>query len=452
MKNLQEVNRLQKLAGIQVDDFVAASNINMSRVISESITLGNAKSFNTAMMYHVVPKVINEIKKDIIRTLHTNDYFTIEERRVLCEYFNTHKTLLNESVYVNSLDEDLKSWWKSGKEKLKNVFGSVKSYIQKIWNKVKEVFAKIIEKGKSVIKPLLEKTKAKIKPAIEKIKKDPELSEELIAEVIALGEMTNYVVGKKLNALNNLDKSVSDEAAKKVEAGEDTKVADTAGKEGGEKSADGELSEFFHNRKSLVRERFVFNHSTTLHIIENTNDTKFLTEEESTEGDSSNQKKSSWPTFLTKQGWKDNWKKYLWNIFKIVLNPVMGGLGVTGGYFTELGLDGLSKIVAKLGGPPAKKFHVIPEYIFATLEIKGMYNSIFEKFMETAKPYLDLIPFGIGTAFEKLWHFGHYILIGFAVYELIKETLDTLGMTKYVRQFTKDAVSRKSKVAGPASF
>lgn len=453
---LNEVRRMQQLAGIRVNDFVATADINMQRVITESVVKGNPRSFNAAMMYHVVPKVINEVKKDILRSLHTNDYFTVEERYVLCEYFNMHKTFLHESRYVNNLDEGLKDWWKSGKEKLKDVFGSVKEYISKIWEKVKEVFAKMIEKGKTLVKPAVEKMKGKAKAAVDKIKTDPELKEELVAETIALGEMTGYAVGKGVKKITSALDKLEDDAAKKVEAGEDLGAGE---KETGEKSAeksDGQLSELVLERKSLIKENFVFNYASTLHILENTKNTRFLTEEEAESKEGSedatknpaDEKKSSWPTFLTKKGWKDNWKKYLFNIFKVILNPVMGGIGVVGGYVTEVGLNWLSKVIAKLGGPPAKKFHVIPEYIFAGMEIKGMYNSMFETFLEASKPFLELIPFGIGSAFIKLWEFGHYALLIYAIYEVLKETLDTLGLTKHVKQFAKDMAAGQSKVAG----
>ena len=113
------------------------------------------------------------------------------------------------------------------------------------------------------------------------------------------------------------------------------------------------------------------------------------------------------------------------NTIKIILNPVMGTLGVMGSWVGSKMLTGIAKLVEKLGGPKAVDYHVTPEIIFAALETSGAYNGAWHWVEEKIKEYAKYIPFA-GELVE-FWHFGHKILFGYAVYEIIKEVAEGLG-------------------------
>jgi hypothetical protein len=443
-QHLSEVARLQKLAGIKVEEssFSKDSSINLQSVIYESFARKSTRPFDTVVTYHIVPRIVNEIKKDIVRSLPNNDYFTEEERYVLVEYFKKYDRLLNENIYKYSktLDEGLKDWLNKGKEKLASVFGSVKDYVSKIWAKIKEVFGKIMAKGKDFVNKSVQALKSKAEPVIKKITDDVKLKKEFIGEIIDLSKIAVWIgkitnLGGKADILSALDSKIVEPAAKKVDSGD--------GAQGGEESGD-------QIKESLVRKQFVFNAITTKYIVENRNKALEIIVEAEDEGKEV-EKKSDWPDFLTKTGWKENWKKYLFNVFKVVLNPVMGTIGVVGSWTAEKMLNTVSKVIAKLGGPAAREFKVIPEVLFAGMEVSGKYQSAWKAFEDFIKPFLGLIPFEIGSAVMALWHFGHSALFVYAIYEIVKETLDSIGID--INKVAKDTVSTMAKgqssVAGP---
>jgi len=95
------------------------------------------------------------------------------------------------------------------------------------------------------------------------------------------------------------------------------------------------------------------------------------------------------------------------NAIKIILNPVMGTIGVVGAWAGKMLLTKTAKFIEKLGGPKAVEYKVTPEIIMAAMEISGLYEGAWKWVLKFVEEYGKSIP---------------YISdIGYAIFEIIKE-------------------------------
>ena len=134
------------------------------------------------------------------------------------------------------------------------------------------------------------------------------------------------------------------------------------------------------------------------------------------------------PKILLEAEGKSKWLKYVMNAIKIILNPVMGTIGVVGSWAGSKLFSAASKFIEKLGGPEAVDYHVTPEIIMAAMEISGIYEGAWKWVLELLEKWGKEIPFI--SELIHFFEFGHKILIGYAIFEIIKEVGE--GVTKAI--------------------
>ena len=218
---------------------------------------------------------------------------------------------------------------------------------------------------------MVDKAKGKIKAGFEKALNGPN-KDELIAELKNMIEIANWFK-TKVNSPENMITKVADKVVEPTIEKAETEV-------------------------EKIQEN-IFTQHLTAHLVN--------------------------PNLLLESEDESKWKKWLMNTVKIILNPIMGGIGVIGSWAGSKVLTLIAKFVEKLGGPKAIEYHVTPEIIFAALEASGAYEGAWGWVEEKIKEYSKYIPFA-GELIE-LWHFGHKILFGYAVFEIIKEITEGLG-------------------------
>ena len=116
------------------------------------------------------------------------------------------------------------------------------------------------------------------------------------------------------------------------------------------------------------------------------------------------------------------------NVIKIILNPVMGTIGVVGSWAGSKLFTAASKFIEKLGGPKAIDYHVTPEIIMAAMEVSGVYEGAWKWVLEFLEEWGKEIPFI--SELIHFFEFGHKILVGYAIFEIIKEVGE--GVTKAI--------------------
>jgi len=372
--------------------------------------------FDVRVSFGAIPQTIKMIQHDFISSIPTNDYFTDGEKQALNLYFESYSTLHSKNIllFESQINEGIASWFKSAVKKVKEVFGNIKEYVVKLWGKIKDTFKSVMIKFwgwiKGKVKQLSAYVKKKLQDAINGPKKAP-----LQKELKQVGESFDWVSSWWSQLKSDAVKTLAF-IGDKIKAGITSKLSNLFGKAEEEE-------------KTAVAEN-IFNKTLTEGLV-NTNKLSLILEEEGE--DKGN--------FLTAKGWKNNWKKYVWNIVKILLNPIMGTLGVVGSWAGEKLLDGASLLISKLGGPGPYKFHILPELVMVGSEISGLFNSTEHHFMDLLKPYIEMIP-GLETIIH-FWHFGHKILLGYAIFETIHAAYNEIKGTINQTPGLEDKIEKK---------
>lgn len=319
--------------------------------------------------YSLVPKTISIVKEEFIRSIPTNDYFTNEEKYALSLYFQTQTNFNNRSIrlFESQVNEDVASWFKTGWKKLKQVFGNIKDYVVKLWTKIKDAFINVIKKGYDWIQGQINSLKDKVSDKVQKVLTGPDKNAflEEVKNLIDIQKFLKNKLQKPQDIVGAMDASVIDAAASKA-AEDGNKVQENINGNIFTK----EITEALINLNSL--------------ILESKN---------------------------------SPWMKWIGNIIKIVLNPIMGTIGVVGQWAGTQFLNKASKFIEKLGGPKAVDYHVTPEMVFAILEVTGLYEGAWEHVLEYVNEYVKVIPF-LGQLIH-FWEFGHKLLIVYACIEII---------------------------------
>jgi len=373
----------------------------MSDLKLTNITKKLIKEIKTEITFSLIPKTIKIVQEEFIKSIPNNDYFTSGEKQALALYFESYSTFhsKNMMLFESQVDEGVADWFKSGWEKIKSTFGGIKNYVVEIWNKIKKFFVDLISKGKDIVKGMVDKAKGKIKTGFEKVLNGPN-KDALLDELKNIIDIAKWFKTKVTSPENVI-----------------TKVADKVVEPTIEK-AETEVEKIQEN---------IFNEHLTAHLV----NSNLLLESEN----------------------ESKWKKWLMSIVKIILNPVMGSIGVAGSWLSSEILTLIARFVEKLGGPKAVKYYVTPEIIFAALEVSGAYKGAWNWVEEKIKEYAKYIPFA-GELIE-LWHFGHKILFGYAVFEIIKEIVEGLGSAvknitnkTEVKEYLSPEFIRMKKLAG----
>jgi hypothetical protein len=395
IKSIEEKVNSVSATKIKVQEMKQYSNkVNHKNLNSQIKKLVN--EVITEINYSAIPKTIKLAQEEFIKSIPNNDYFIKEEKQALALYFKSYSNFHNKNImlFETQINEDIAGWFKSGWQKIKSAFGGIKNYVTDIWDKIKNFFKDLIVKGKSVAKGLIDKSKEKLKAGIVKALNGPN-KDDLLAEFKHIIDVANWI-NTKINSPENLLTPISNKV-----------VEPTIAKA--------------ENAVEKIQEN-IFTKKITAHLV----NSNLLLESED----------------------ESNWKKWLMNIVKIVLNPVMGGLGVVGSWVGSKMLSLVSKLIEKLGGPKAIEYHITPELVFANLEISGAYEGVWGWVEEKIKEYAKYIPYA-GELIE-LWHFGHKILVGYAIYEVIKEIVEGLGSA--VKNVVQESLSleytRMQKLAG----
>jgi hypothetical protein len=331
------------------------------------------KEVKKEISFSLIPKTIKIVQEEFIKSIPNNDYFTSGEKQALSLYLESHSSFHRKNIvlFESQVNEGIADWFRSGWEKVKSTFGGIKNYVVKVWAQIKKAFTDLISKGKTAIKGLIEKNKNKITEAFKKALNGPD-RDDLIAEINYILKIDSFFKGKiedpstMIDAIG--DKVVEPVIAKAEEAGEN------------------------------IQEN-IFNKQTTEHLNN--------------------------PNILLEAEENSKWKAWLGNIIKIALNPVMGIVSITGSWASSKILTLISKFIEKIGGPKAMEFHVIPELISAVMEISGVFNSSWSWVEEKIKEYSAYIPYADDLI--KIWEFGHYVLLAYAIIELIKESWESIS-------------------------
>lgn len=327
-----------------------------------------------AVTYSFIPKTVSMFKEEFLRSIPSNDYFTNEEKHALSLYLNMQSNFNSRSIrlFESRVDEDVASWFRSGWNKLKQVFGTAKDYIVKVWTKIKEAFVSVIKKGYDWVQGQISSFREKVKDNIIDAIAGPNKN-AFLKELTHMTLVRDFFKGRLTDPeqiVDDLDDQVIEPAAAKADAS-------------GQK----------------VEESIIFDKKFTESIF-NPNH------------------------LLTETGTQSKWMKWLGNIIKIVLNPVMGTLTVAGKWLGEKFLEKAAVFIEKIGGPKAIKYHVTPELVTAIMEVTGMYNGVWEFVLDQIEPFIEAIPF-LGELIH-FWELGHKALVVYAVYEIIVQTADTL--------------------------
>lgn len=331
---------------------------------------------NARIIFSAIPKTINSIQEDFINNISNNEFFTEGEKQALALFFESNSKVTSKStqLFESQIDEGIADWFKSGIAKVKKVFGSIKDYVVKVWTKIKTAFIDLIQKGTEWISSMIDKIKSPVKKGFEKALQGPN-KDALIDEITNATKIYQWIKSKISNPssfISFLDDKVVDGADSKIE------------------------------QEAEKIEENIF----TLEITSHLSNPKILLEAEG----------------------KSKWLKYVMNAIKIILNPVMGTIGVVGSWAGSKLFSAASKFIEKLGGPEAVDYHVTPEIIMAAMEISGIYEGAWKWVLELLEKWGKEIPFI--SELIHFFEFGHKILIGYAIFEIIKEVGE--GVTKAI--------------------
>ena len=331
---------------------------------------------NARVIFSAIPKTINSIQEDFINNISNNEFFTEGEKQALALFFESNSKVTSKStqLFESQIDEGIADWFKSGIAKVKKVFGSIKDYVVKVWTKIKTAFINLIQKGTEWISSTIDKIKSPVKKGFEKALQGPN-KDALIDEITNATKIYQWIKSKTSNP-SSLISSLDD----KVVDGADSKIEQEAEK----------------------IEENIF----TLEITSHLSNSKILLESEG----------------------KSKWLKYIMNAIKIILNPVMGTIGVVGSWAGSKLFTAASKFIEKLGGPKAIDYHVTPEIIMAAMEISGVYEGAWKWVLEFLEKWGKEIPFI--SELIHFFEFGHKVLVGYAIFEIIKEVGE--GITKAI--------------------
>ena len=331
---------------------------------------------NARVIFSAIPKTINSIQEDFINNISNNEFFTEGEKQALALFFESNSKVTSKStqLFESQIDEGIADWFKSGIAKVKKVFGSIKDYVVKVWTKIKTAFINLIQKGTEWISSTIDKIKSPVKKGFEKALQGPN-KDALIDEITNATKIYQWIKSKTSNP-SSLISSLDD----KVVDGADSKIEQEAEK----------------------IEENIF----TLEITSHLSNPKILLEAEG----------------------KSKWLKYIMNAIKIILNPVMGTIGVVGSWAGSKLFTAASKFIEKLGGPKAIDYHVTPEIIMAAMEISGVYEGAWKWVLEFLEKWGKEIPFI--SELIHFFEFGHKVLVGYAIFEIIKEVGE--GITKAI--------------------
>ena len=331
---------------------------------------------NARIIFSAIPKTINSIQEDFINNISNNEFFTEGEKQALALFFESNSKVTSKStqLFESQIDEGIADWFKSGVAKVKKVFGSIKDYVVKVWTKIKTAFINLIQKGTKWISSMIDKIKSPVKKGFEKALQGPN-KDALIDEITNATKIYQWLKSKTSNPssfISSLDDKVVDGADSKIE------------------------------QEAEKIEENIF----TLEITSHLSNPKILLEAEG----------------------KSKWLKYVMNAIKIILNPVMGTIGVVGSWAGSKLFTAASKFIEKLGGPKAIDYHVTPEIIMAAMEISGVYEGAWKWVLEFLEEWGKEIPFI--SELIHFFEFGHKVLVGYAIFEIIKEVGE--GVTKAI--------------------
>jgi hypothetical protein len=359
-----------------------ANPINTTPSLTKLLT-----EVSNKITFSAIPQTVKIVQEEFIKTISTNTYFSERERGALALYFESNSIIHSKKaqLFESQLEEGVVEWFKSGYEKVKKVFGSIKEYVSKLWGQIKQAFSTLMEKGIAWVQNAVKTVQKKAKQLFDQHVKGID-GDELYNEVTALLKMGKFIGTKSskfFEIISDLVPNIEEKATEKLEAEAD-KIQESI--------FPSEITSYLSNPRILL------------------------------EAESENK-----------------WLKYLMNIIKIVLNPVLGTIVVVGKWAGEEGLTLASKLIAKLGGPSPLTFHILPPLTLAIMEAFQQFKGIEGWVMEfITSEFAKLIP-GLDTL-TMLWELGKTILFIYAIYEIIKETY-----TASV-DYAKDGISlRKSK-------
>jgi hypothetical protein len=318
-----------------------------------------------------IPQTVMLLENNLINNIQSNDYFTAGEKQAISLYLEYYNKFTEENVNEFSsglLNEGLKDWIGSAWGKIKNVFGNIKDFVAKVWKSIKDF---VMEQSKK-------------------------------AYNWAKGKLNKYIpeIKKQIAA-------IKDKAQLAVEAGHINKVNDWF------KSY---IATMFNNLGKKAEEKAI---TEIKEVIMNSTFTRLLMEEA-----------ESIPTDITKPETVSWWKKIgiaikpLLETLSIIFNPIKYALIQV---FKETGtelLNALSKLIAKLGGPAAIKYIVIPSVLVEVVELAGAFHGV----DDLIKASLNLVP-GIGPVLDTIMEVGHYIFMALAIYEILHEILHGVDKT-----------------------
>lgn len=320
-----------------------------------------------------IPNTISLFQENFISNISTNEYFTLEERQGIALYFQYNNTLNESSIiefHSGLLNEGLKDIFLKAVDKVKNIFGNIKNFVVKIWASIKKL---VLEWGRKAYNAVKAKISS-LKPKIENFLKNAKDKAVLIKEFSHIEDVYQWLKTKASTLW------------------------------------DGYIEKVTGTINNSLKEN-IFNKEFT----------SILSEAET----------AQIPTDITNPETVKSWEKMNipWKtIFKaitFVFNPfkalALVWLKAKGNQI----LDGVSKLVDKLGGPKAIDYVIIPAIFTEVAELSGVFHGADELLKEA----LGLIP-GIGDFIEVILHVGHILFVSLAVYEILHEVGAGLGLIK----------------------
>lgn len=319
---------------------------------------------------NAIPQTVILLENNFINNIQSNDYFTIEEKQAIRLYLEYYDNFTEENINeFNSglLNEGIKDWIGNAWNKIKNVFGNIKDFVVKIWTSIKNF---VIEQSKKVYNW----TKGKLSAAIPKIKEKIKVIKDkaqLTVEATHIFKVYSWLKPNSFTIFNNLGKKAEEKAITEIK-------------------------------------EVIFNSTFTRLLVENTEEI---------------------PTNITEPGFVEKLKKIgvaikpFLETLAIIFNPLKYAVVQIFKELTPQILNVISQFVAKLGGPTAIKYIIIPGVLVEIAELKGIFHGT----DDLLKASLELIP-GIGSFLEIFMEVGHGIFIILAIYEILHEILHGLGI------------------------
>lgn len=399
--------RLRYLAGtITESEYLAMDRVSMVKQIKETLNSFTKREF---------PKALKKLENNLIEHIDTNEFFTLAERNAVKLFFK-HYSVLNESNIklfsanilqegffdtIKSIGSSVVKGIKGAWQKIKTIIGNVGKWLSKVWQSIKNtLIGRFATKVYKMVSDLLGSKEAKA------------------AADEALDEYLKGTVGKvEIEKVKPLEKEgfhmreCVKWGKKGVENWFDSK--DVASKAPDMNTIEDKISD--------LEESFF------------TSDvSKFLFEAEMTE----------LPTDIFAPGAEAQWKKLGEKTLKI-LGYILKGLAwitnpiyklvmtiVTGS--AKIFLNGASKLIAFIKGPPAIVYTILPIIIAETAELKHAFDSVTD-FIDTATSFIGWAEYvgpGVVTVLKTLISFTSIVFSALAYFEIFEKILEGRGILK----------------------